>query len=215
MSKRTQEKTGEERLMGKSRPTLHLVSKTVASSSTAQSSSASNYPAILRAPCQSLRLTACVEKPAAKGSDIVDVDSKEPKNFQSSVAYVPHLEKVQSKLRQKIGRKSGDDTNNLDTNSLIWGMFMSATLDAGAHLGRDYLENLHSIKKKKKKGTKIRNEKAIVRYSRCGQQDGGPQGMLLTGGGGTHEGPEPACVQTPMDLAWHTRGGEGRIKVLP
>ena len=39
--------------------------------------------------------------------------------------------------------------------------------------------------------------------------------MLLTGGGGTHEGPEPACVQTPIDLAWHTRREKGELKSLP
>ena len=44
MSKRIQAGIGEERIVAKSRPTLKLVSKTVASSSTAQSSSASNCP---------------------------------------------------------------------------------------------------------------------------------------------------------------------------
>ena len=33
--------------------------------------------------------------------------------------------------------------NDLDTNSLICRMFMSATLDAAVHLGKGYLENLH------------------------------------------------------------------------
>ena len=56
MSKRRQEGTGGERIMAKSRPTLILVSKTAASSSTAQSSSASNCPRILKAPSQSLSL---------------------------------------------------------------------------------------------------------------------------------------------------------------
>ena len=62
-------------------------------------------------------------------------------NHRISLAYVPHLEKVYSHLRQKLGRKSGDDMNDLDTNLLIWGMFMSAALDAAVHLGKDYLEN--------------------------------------------------------------------------
>ena len=39
--------------------------------------------------------------------------------------------------------------------------------------------------------------------------------MLQTGGGGPARVPKMRGVQTPMDLAWHTRGGEGRIKVLP
>ena len=51
--------------MAKSRPTMNLVSKIVASSSTAQSSSASNCPVILRAPSQSLSLIARAGKLAA------------------------------------------------------------------------------------------------------------------------------------------------------
>ena len=151
--------TGEERIMAKSRPTLNLESKT-------ESSSASNCPGVLRAPSPSLSLAACAfrpaaegsnqndaasssqvwqsdvefnvsaEKPAAEGSGIVDVDSVWPNHFQMSVPYVPHLERVYSNLRQKIGRKSWVDMNNLDTNSLMWGMFMSATLDAAVHLGK-------------------------------------------------------------------------------
>ena len=31
----------------------------------------------------------------------------------------------------------------------------------------------------------------------------------------TREGPEPACVQTPLHWRWHTLEGEGRINVLP
>ena len=50
MSKRIQEGTGEEIIMAKSRPTLNLVSKTVARSSTAQSPSASNGPGTFNAP---------------------------------------------------------------------------------------------------------------------------------------------------------------------
>ena len=46
----------KERIAAKSRPTLNMVSKSVASSSTAQSSSASNRQVILKAPCQSLSL---------------------------------------------------------------------------------------------------------------------------------------------------------------
>ena len=93
MLKRIQDETGEERIMAKSRPTLNLVSRTVASSSTAQSSSASNVPGILKATSQSLSLKASagrpaaseanqnldfqasVGRPAAEVSGIVDVDS--------------------------------------------------------------------------------------------------------------------------------------------
>ena len=220
MSKRIQEGTREEIIMEKSRPTSNLVSKTVASSSTAQSSSASNCPGILKAPSQSLsHKSMCGEtcslrfkskwrsvefssvairrknerkcgetwchrdKPelglsskcgwdlpqkiqtsstttqsgriftaylaltfrAAEGSGIVDVDSVWPNNFQISVACVPHLEKFYSNLRQNFSYKSGDD---MWTNSMWirWYGECSATLDAAIHLGKDYLENLHSTK---------------------------------------------------------------------
>ena len=60
MSNRIQEWTVEERKMAKPRPTLNLVSKNVASFSTAPSSSASNVPVILKATSQSLSLRACM-----------------------------------------------------------------------------------------------------------------------------------------------------------
>ena len=59
MSKRKQGETGEERIVAKSRPTLRLISKTVASSLTAQSSSASNCEGIFKGRSQSLSLIAC------------------------------------------------------------------------------------------------------------------------------------------------------------
>ena len=122
---------------------MNLVSKTVASSSTAQSSSASNCLARLAATetNQNLDFSARAGKLAAEGLGKVDVNAQWPNYFQISVAGVPHLEKVYSNFRQKIRRQSGDYMNDLGTNSLIWGIFMSATLDAAVHLGKDSLEN--------------------------------------------------------------------------
>ena len=54
-----------------------------------------------------LDLLARAGKPAATGSDIVDVDSEWPNKYLISAASVPHLEKVHSNLQRKIGRKSG------------------------------------------------------------------------------------------------------------
>ena len=62
LSKRTQEGTGEERVTAKSKPMMKLFSNTVARSSTAPSSSASNYPGTLKALCLSLSLTARARK---------------------------------------------------------------------------------------------------------------------------------------------------------
>ena len=44
-------------------------------------------------------------------------------------------------------RTTMDDLNDLDVNNAICGLFMSFTLQAAVHLGRDYLENLRFTKK--------------------------------------------------------------------
>ena len=71
MSKRMQQRTGEERIVAKSKPTLNLVSQTAASSPAAPSSSASNRPEMLRAPSQqgSILTAKGAGKPAAGGSN--------------------------------------------------------------------------------------------------------------------------------------------------
>ena len=91
---------------------------------------------------QNLSLRASAERLAAEGSVIVNVDSVWTNNSQIFVGYVPHLEKVFSILRQKIGRKSEDDMNDLDTNSLIREMFMSVTLDAAGSSWKGLLGEL-------------------------------------------------------------------------
>ena len=35
---------------------------------------------------------------------------------------------------------------DMDKRSLIWGMFMSSTLEASVFMGKNYSENLHSVK---------------------------------------------------------------------
>ena len=77
MSKRMQQGTREERIVATSKPTLNLVSRSVASYPTAPSSSASSRPGILRAPSQQgSNLTAqCAGKPAAGGSNQNDAAS--------------------------------------------------------------------------------------------------------------------------------------------
>ena len=49
-------------------------------------------------------------------------------------------------MRKIYDRKSTDDLNGLDVNTAVTGIFMSVTLQAAVHLGRDYLQNLRSIK---------------------------------------------------------------------
>ena len=83
-------------------------------------------------------------KLAVENLDINDEDdSKWPHNYRISRADVPNLEKVYSNLRQQLKRKPEDKMEDLDGNTLIWGMFMNVTQQAAVHLGNDCLEYLH------------------------------------------------------------------------
>ena len=49
-------------------------------------------------------------------------------------------EKVFSIVRQRYGRSPTDQMKDLDVNTAIWGIFMSVTLQAAVHLGKDFTE---------------------------------------------------------------------------
>ena len=87
-------------------------------------------------------------------SDIDGIGTIWPHNLQTSIAYVSHLEKFFSNVRQRYGRKPGDKMEDLDVNAIIWRMFMSVTLQATVHVGKDNAENLHSIKNQPKRTLK-------------------------------------------------------------
>ena len=155
---------------------MSLVLKTVAESSTAPSSSASSSTGKVRATSRSLCLRTSMGRPVAEDSNKmsqhgvlksgkqvqnrtrvrgdslpgIHTSSTLTWNDHTSTRYPPPLshtwKKVYSKMRQKIGRKPGDGIDDLDKNSLIWRMFMSSSLNAAVHLGKNYLENLHSTK---------------------------------------------------------------------
>ena len=57
-------------------------------------------------------------------------------NLKMSRSLVGHLEKVHSNVRQKLGRQPGVDMVEIDVITIIWGIFMSATVKAAVHLGR-------------------------------------------------------------------------------
>ena len=69
-------------------------------------------------------------------------------------ACVPQLENVFSNVRQRYGLEPGDRMEHLDVNAIIWGVFMSVTLQAAVYLGKDYSDSLHSIKNQSKRTLK-------------------------------------------------------------
>ena len=100
MSKRMQQRTGEERIVAKSKPTLSLVSHTAASSSTAPSSSASNRPEILKASSQQgSNLTVSAGKPAAGGS------------YPSDAASSSQVWQTDAMLSERARKLAAVDTN--------------------------------------------------------------------------------------------------------
>ena len=54
-------------------------------------------------------------------------------------------------MKQRYGLNPTDQMNDLDVNTATWSIFMSVTLQAAAHLGTDYTENLRSTKNQPKK----------------------------------------------------------------
>ena len=71
--------------------------------------------------------------------------------FLISPDCVPHMEKVFSIVRKIYDRKPTDNLKDLDVNTAIWCRFMSVTLQAAVHLGRDYSLNSRSVKNQSSK----------------------------------------------------------------
>ena len=83
---------------------------------------------------------------ASRNADIDGVGTIWPHNLRVSTAYVPHLEKVFSNVRQRYGLKLGDKMENLDVNAAFWGMLCLSLFKLQFILGKIMQENLHSIK---------------------------------------------------------------------
>ena len=56
------------------------------------------------------------------------------------------LHRVSDRLRKILDHSSKDAMQDSNKHSLIWGMFMSSTLETSFFMGKEYSENLHSIK---------------------------------------------------------------------
>ena len=56
------------------------------------------------------------------------------------------LHRVNDQVRKRRYQFSKDATKDSDKHSVIWGMFMSSTLQASVFMEKNYSDNLHSIK---------------------------------------------------------------------
>ena len=63
------------------------------------------------------------------------------------------LNRVNDRLRKILDHSSKDAMQDIGKRCIIWGMFMSSTLEASVCMGKNYSDNLHSIKKYREKLT--------------------------------------------------------------
>ena len=75
-----------------------------------------------------------------------DMDSDTAKESNLSLRPRSFLNRVHDRLRKMLDRSPEDAMQDIDKRSMIWGMFMSSTLEASVFMGKNYSENLHSIK---------------------------------------------------------------------
>ena len=75
-----------------------------------------------------------------------DMDSDTATESNLSLKSRSFLHRVNDRLQKMLDRSPEDAMQDIDKRSLIWRMFMSLTLEASVLMGKNYSENLHSIK---------------------------------------------------------------------
>ena len=75
-----------------------------------------------------------------------DVDSDTTAESNLSLKSHSFLNRVNDRLRRMLDRSPEDSMQDIDKRSWIGWMFMSSTLEASVFMGRNYSDNLHSIK---------------------------------------------------------------------
>ena len=75
-----------------------------------------------------------------------DMDSDTATESNLSPRSRSFLNRVNDRLRKMLGRSPEDAIQDIDKRSMIWGMFMSSILEASVFMGKNYSDNLHSIK---------------------------------------------------------------------
>ena len=77
-----------------------------------------------------------------------DMDSDTATESDLSLKSRSFLNKVNDRLRKMLNRSPEDSMQDIDKRSMILGMCVSSTLEASVFMGKNYSDNLHSIKKK-------------------------------------------------------------------
>ena len=85
-------------------------------------------------------------KRVARSTKITISPSVFPRNLAMLPSNVEYVVKVFTCVRQQLGRPKEDKMEQVNTNAMIWGLFITASIKAAVHLGKVYEENLHVMK---------------------------------------------------------------------
>ena len=77
----------------------------------------------------------------------IDMDSDTATEANLSMKSRSFLHRVNDRLRKTMDSSPEDAMQDADKRSMIWGMFMSFSLEASVFMGKNYSDNLHSIPK--------------------------------------------------------------------
>ena len=92
-------------------------------------------------------LGASTERPVSNKLVIdIDMDSDTAAESDLSLKSRSFLNRVTDRLRKMLNRSPEDSMQDIDKLFMIWRMFMSSTLEASVFMGKNYSDNLHSIK---------------------------------------------------------------------
>ena len=84
----------------------------------------------------------CPQRGARAHQFVIGDDETE---LDLSVESRSFLNWVNDQVRKRQKRSSMNVTENSEKHSMIWGMFMSVTLESAVFMGKNYLDNRHSI----------------------------------------------------------------------
>ena len=75
-----------------------------------------------------------------------DLDSDTAAESNLSIKSHSFLNRVNDRLRKMLNRSPEDSVQDIDKRSMILGLFMTSTVEASVFMGKNYSDNLHSIK---------------------------------------------------------------------
>ena len=169
VSKRTQKDAGEERVTAKSKPMMNFVSRCSERNPDVLASTASKSPGKTRYESQ-LPLSSWTEQQPRTVRLVKDACSSSYSEWNDdekwsdlllmtmiwtltpsqesdlSLKSRSFLHRGKDRVRKMFDQSSIDATQDSNKHYLIWGMFMSSTLQASVFMGKEYSEILRSIK---------------------------------------------------------------------